>query len=295
MRLTKFMGGNIMNKQKIAILVDSCLDVPAKLIEKYNMYVAPLKIIYKDREYSDGVDITADEVYAGLTKEIPTTSLPEGEKIQELFNQIKSDGYEKVLAVSISSGISGTYNAIRVIGEQQEGLEVYALDTKNIGIGSGFNAIQAAEYIEEGMEWDDLIKTVSANIFNSKVFFVVSTLEYLQKGGRIGLVASVLASSLNLKPIISCNEDGIYYTVAKVVGRKRSIKKTIELAENFIGDHKDYNLGIVHGAAEEEANEIKEYLIKELPNAKVFVEGQISPVLGVHTGPGTIGIVVQKI
>ncbi len=284
-----------MNKEKIAILVDSCVDVPKKLVEKYKMYVAPLKIIYSDREYSDGVDITADEVYAGLTTEIPTTSLPEGEKIQGIFNQIKADGYEKVLVVSISSGISGTYNAIRVIGEQQDDLEVFAVDTKNIGIGSGFNAIQAAEYLEEGMDWDTLIKTITENIFNSKVFFVVSTLEYLQKGGRIGLVASVLASSLNLKPIISCNEDGIYYTVAKIVGRKRSIKKTLDLAVDFIGDHKDYNLGIVHGAAEEEANEIKKLLLLRLPNSKVFVEGQISPVLGVHTGPGTIGIVVQKI
>ena len=284
-----------MNKQKIAILVDSCVDVPKYLIEKYNMYVAPLKIIYKDREYSDGVDITAEQVYEGLTREIPTTSLPPGEKIQALFDEIKADGYEKVLAVSISSGISGTYNAIRVIGEQQKGLEVYAVDTKNIGIGSGFNAIQAAEYIQEGMDWNTLTKTISDNIFNSKVFFVVSTLEYLQKGGRIGLVASMLANTLNLKPIISCNEEGVYYTEAKIVGRKRSVKKTLELAINFLGDHPNYNLGIVHGDAEAEAEEIKKYLLTQLPNAKVFVEGQISPVLGVHTGPGTIGIVVQKI
>lgn len=284
-----------MNKQKFAILVDSCVDVPKYLIEKYNMYVAPLKIIYKDREYSDGVDITAEQVYEGLTREIPTTSLPPGEKIQALFDEIKADGYEKVLAVSISSGISGTYNAIRVIGDQQEGLEVYAVDTKNIGIGSGFNAIQAAEYIQEGMDWNTLTKTISANIFNSKVFFVVSTLEYLQKGGRIGLVASMLANTLNLKPIISCNEEGVYYTEAKIVGRKRSVKKTVELAIKFLGDHSNYNLGIVHGDAEAEAEEIKKYLLTQLPNAKVFVEGQISPVLGVHTGPGTIGIVVQKI
>lgn len=284
-----------MNKEKIAILVDSCVDVPAKLVEKYNMYVAPLKIIYSDREYSDGVDITADEVYAGLTTEIPRTSLPPGDKIQQLFDQIKADGYEKVLAVSISSGISGTYNAIRVIAEQQTGLEVFVVDTKNIGIGSGFSAIQAAEYIKDGMDWDTLVKTTTENIFNSKVFFVVSTLEYLQKGGRIGLVASVLASSLNLKPIISCNEDGVYYTRAKIVGRKRSLKKTLELAVDFIGDHSNYNLGIVHGAAEEEANELKKSLLLKLPNSKVFIEGQISPALGVHTGPGTIGIVVQKI
>lgn len=284
-----------MNKEKIAILVDSGVDIPAKLVNKYNMYVAPLKIVYKDREYSDGVDISAEELYASLNTEIPTTSLPSGKELQEIFDKIKSDGYEKVLAVTISSGLSGTYNAIRMLAEQQKDLEVFVLDTKNIAIASGFNAIQAAEYINEGMDWDTLIKTVSNNLANSKVFFCVSTLEYLQKGGRIGLVSAILGSTLSLKPIISCNEDGIYYTVAKIIGRKRSLNKALELAIDFIGDHKDYNLGVVHGAAEKEANELKNLFISRLPNAKVFAEGQISPALGVHTGPGTIGIVAQKI
>lgn len=284
-----------MNKEKIAILVDSGVDIPVKLVNKYNMYVVPLKIVYKDREYSDGVDISAEELYSRLSTEIPTTSLPSGSEIQEIFDKIKLDGYEKVLAVTISSGLSGTYNAIRMLADQQRDLEVFVLDTKNIAIASGFNAIQAAEYINEGMNWATLIKTVSENLANSKVFFCVSTLEYLQKGGRIGLVSAILGSTLSLKPIISCNEDGIYYTVAKIIGRKRSLNKALELAIEFIGDHKDYNLGVVHGASEKEANELKNLFISRLPNAKVFAEGQISPALGVHTGPGTIGIVAQKI
>lgn len=284
-----------MNKEKIAILVDSGVDIPAKLLKKYNIYVAPLKIIYSDREYSDGVDITAEEVYSKLDTEIPRTSLPAGNVIQSIFAKIKSDGYEKVLAVTISSGLSGTYNAIRVLADQQNDLDIFVLDTKNIAIASGFSAIQATEYIREGMGWNTLIKTVSENISNSKVFFCVSTLEYLQKGGRIGLVSSILGTTLSLKPIISCNEDGIYYTVAKIIGRKRSLNKALELALDFIGDAKHYNLGVVHGAAEKDANKLKEILISKLPNYNIFVEGQISPALGVHTGPGTIGIVAQKI
>lgn len=284
-----------MNKDKIAILVDSCVDIPAKLIEEYNMYLVPLKVIYSDREYLDGINITAEEVYASLDKEIPRTSLPSGSTIQDIFKQIKADGYEKVLAVTISSGLSGTYNAIRVLAEQQENLEVFVVDTKNIAIASGFNAIQAGEYIKEGMDWNNLKKIVSNNISNSKVFFCVSTLEYLHKGGRIGLVASVLGSRLNLKPIISCNKDGIYYTVSKVIGRRRSLRKAMELAIDFIGNSKKYNLGVVHGAAKEEANRLKEQILAKLPNPRIFVEGQISPALGVHTGPGAIGIVVQKI
>lgn len=284
-----------MNKEKIALLIDSGSDIPENLLNKYNIYVVPLKIIYSHGEYSDGVDISAEYVYSNLKKEIPKTSLPNGEEIQEIFDKIKQDGYEKVLVVTISSGLSGTYNAIRVISEQENDLEILVLDTKNIAIASGFNAIQAAEYIKEGMSWTQLKKKVTNNIKNSKVFFSVSTLEYLQKGGRIGLVTSILGSTLRLKPIISCNEDGIYYTIAKIVGKKRSFKKALDLAVEFIGDAKEYNLGVVHGAAKEDAASLKEALIEKLPDFKIFADGQISPALGVHTGPGTIGIVAQKI
>lgn len=284
-----------MNREKIAILVDSGSDVPRKLVEKYNMYVAPLNIIYKDKEYVDGVDITTEEVLDRLTEEIPSTSLPTGDTIQKLFDEIKKDGYEKVLAVTLSSGLSGTHNIIELIASQQEDLEVFVLDTKNISIASGFNAIQAAEYIKEGMDWESLTQTVSKNIKNTKVFFTVSTLEYLRAGGRIGLVASILASRLKIRPIISCNEDGIYYSVSKVRGHKRSINKSLELAVEHLDGAENYNLGVVHAGVEEEAQEIKKRLLEKLPDASLVVEGQISPVLSVHTGPGSIGIVAQKI
>lgn len=284
-----------MNKQKIAILTDSGSDIPDYLIKEYGIYEAPLKIIYSDEEYLDGVNITAEEVYSRLESEIPSTSLPDGNQIQEILDQIKADGYEKVLAVTISSGLSGTYNVMRLVGDRQKDLDVFVVDSKNIAIASGFNAIQAAEYIREGMDWEELKDTVSKNISNSRVFFSVSTLEYLQKGGRIGLVTSIIGTTINLKPIISCNEDGIYYTVAKMIGKKRSFNKALELAVDFIGDSKKYNLGVVHGAAKNDAEKLTKKLKSKLPSYNIFAEGQISPALGVHTGPGTIGIVAQKL
>ena len=284
-----------MNKEKIAILTDSGSDVPDYLVKEYGIYEAPLKIIYSDGEYLDGVNITAEEVYSRLETEIPSTSLPDGSQIQEILDQIKADGYERVLAVTISSGLSGTYNVMRLVGDREKDLDVFVVDSKNIAIASGFNAIQAAEYIKEGMDWEQLKETVAKNISNSRVFFSVSTLKYLQKGGRIGLVASILGSTINLKPIISCNEDGIYYTVAKMLGKKRSFNKALELAVEFIGDSENYNIGVVHGAAEDDAAKLSKELKSRLPDYKMFAEGQISPALGVHTGPGTIGIVVQKL
>lgn len=284
-----------MNNEKIAILVDSASDVPKELVTEYNMYVAPLNIIYKDREYIDGVDLTAKEFFAQLDEEIPTTSLPSISTIQSLFNQIKTDGYTKVLAVAVSSSLSGTYNTVKMIAEQEKDLTTFVLDTKNVSLASGFNAIQAAKYIRERMDWETLTKTVSKNVKNTKVFYYVPTLKYMQKGGRIGLVASIIGSRLNIKPIISFNEDGITYAAAKGRGENRSINKTLELAIKYIGDNKNYNLGIVHAAVKEKSDLLKKKLINELPNSQILDGGYISPVLGVHVGPGGVGIIVQKL
>ncbi|MBA5252777.1 DegV family protein [Enterococcus hirae] len=280
-------------KNKVAILVDSGTDVPQELIEKYQMYVIPLKIIYKDRVYTDKVDITPEEIYQRLPQEIPGTSLPDGETITQIFEQIKQDGYEKILAVTISSGLSGTYNIVRLIAQQQEELEAYVLDTKNIGIGAGFSAIQAAKWLEEGMEWSLLIERLNELVKQTKVFFNVATLEYLQKGGRIGLVASILGTALKLNPIISCNDEGIYYTVGKARGRKKSLDRTVSYVKERVGTAKVFNLAVAHGDAKEEATEMMARLKEEFPQAQQIYFGQISPALVVHTGPGLLGVGVQ--
>lgn len=282
-----------MNKQKIAVLVDSCCDVPKEFVDQYEMYVIPLKIIYKNTEYEDGIDITPEQVYQGLSNEVPKTSLPSGESIVKILDKIKAEGYESVIAVTLSSGLSGTNNMMNLLAKNYDDFNIYVLDTKNISIASGFHAIQAARYIEEGMSFEAICAKLEKGIEKTKIFFVVETLEYLQKGGRIGLVASLFGNALNLKPIIACNAEGIYYTVAKVRGRKQSITKTKELALEFIGDHKRYNIAIVNGDAKELSDEIKNNMMPKLTNTEIFVEKQISPALGVHTGSGTIGIGVQ--
>lgn len=282
-----------MNKQKTAILTDTCCNVPESFVKQYDMYVIPLKVIYKDAEYLDGIDITPEEVYESMSREIPKSSLPDGEAILAVFDKIKEDGYENVITITLSSGLSGTNNMIHLLSRDYEGLNFFILDTKNISIGGGFHAIQAGRYLEVGMTFDAVCEKLQKEIFNCKVFFVVETLEYLQKGGRIGLVASLFGNALNLKPIISCNEEGIYYTVAKVRGRKQSISKTIELALKTAGNHARYNIAIMNGAAKDLAKEIKEEILPQLPNVDIFLEEQVTPVLGVHTGPGTIGIGVQ--
>lgn len=282
-----------MNKEKIALLVDSGTDVPAEIMSQYGMYMLPLQIIYKDRTYTDKVDITAEEIYQRLPQEIPSTSLPDGETINKIFDRIKADGYEQVLAVTISSGLSGTYNVVRLMGEQRNDLDIFVLDTKNIGIGAGLQAIRAAELLNEGVTWQELKEQLLQEVVRNKVFFNVATLEYLQKGGRIGLVASILGNALKLNPIISCNDEGIYYTVAKSRGRKKSLDKTVELVKQYIGNHNQFRLAVAQGDALAEAKEMKTRLEQEFPQVKEIFFGQISPALVVHTGPGLLGVGVQ--
>ncbi|EOL42519.1 DegV family protein [Enterococcus phoeniculicola] len=282
-----------MNKEKIAILVDSGTDVPEEIVTQENMYMIPLKIIYKDKEYTDKIDITAEEIYQKLPIEIPSTSLPDGEAITKIFDKIKADGYEKVLAITISSGLSGTFNVVRLIGEQYKGLETFVLDTKNIGIGAGFQAIRAAELLREGADWATLTQQLSDEVVKNKVFFNVATLEYLQKGGRIGLVASLLGTALKLNPIISCNAEGIYHTVAKARGRKKSLDKTIDLVKQFVGEHKKFNIAVAHGDALADAESMKQRLAEVFPRVSKIYFGQISPALVVHTGPGLLGVGIQ--
>lgn len=283
-----------MKNNKIAILIDSCTDVPKEYIEKYGMYVVPLSINYSFGQFQDGVNITAQEVYDNFSKEIPTTSLPTGETIINQFNKIQQDGFKEVIIVTISSGLSGTNNTITQIAKEFPNLDCRIIDTKNIGIGAGLTGILAGQLVAQDLNINEIEKRLNKSVEDTKIFFCVSTLEYLQKGGRIGLVTAVMGTALGIRPIISCNEEGVYYTVKKARGRKKVISEALELALTHGKGHK-FNLAIAHGDALEEAREIYEELKGKLHDCKEILFGQISPALVVHTGPGLIGIGIQLV
>ncbi len=284
-----------MSTDKIAILIDSGTDVPPAYIQQYHMFVAPLRIIFNEGEYNDGIDLTASQLYQRLPREVPKTSLPSAELVLQIIEQIRSEGYNKVLAVTISSGLSGTYNMLNLLADNIRDLDIYVYDTKNIAIGSGFSAIQAAKYIEQGMDWKTLKYTMEAETTKSKVFYCLDTLEYLQKGGRIGLVTAMLGTALNLKPIISCNTEGVYYTVAKVRGRQQSLKKVLDMAVQFAGNSKKYNVALIGSGLPglNDAASIRDQVLQKLPFRDTLIEGELGCCLGVHVGPGLVGVGVQ--
>ena len=284
-----------MSTDKIAILIDSGTDVPPAYIQQYHMFVAPLRIIFNEGEYNDGIDLTASQLYQRLPREVPKTSLPSAELVLQIIEQIRSEGYNKVLAITISSGLSGTYNMLNLLAGNIRDLDIYVYDTKNIAIGSGFSAIQAAKYIEQGMDWKTLKYTMEAETAKSKVFYCLDTLEYLQKGGRIGLVTAMLGTALNLKPIISCNAEGVYYTVAKVRGRQQSLKKVLDMSVQFAGNSKKYNVALIGSGLPglNDAASIRDQVLQKLPFRDTLIEGELGCCLGVHVGPGLVGVGVQ--
>ncbi len=285
-----------MNEQKIAVIVDNGCDLPEEYVKRDDVFVLPFRIIYKDAEYISDVDITAFEVLDRLDKEIPTTSLPTGQDILGTFEAAKEAGYTSALVVNISANLSGTNDLVNLMAKSFDDMAVYTVNTKNIGIGAGFFAIDALACIDRGMSFADICKRMDDQIKMCKVFFSVQTLEYLQKGGRIGLVSSLLGAALKIKPVISCNEEGIYYTVKKTRGRKQSLAQIVDLAEEYARDSKAYYLALCVAGRPIETEQMKQEVeerFKHHVGQILFVQADAS--LSIHTGPDLVGIGVYRL
>lgn len=277
-----------MNSAKTAIMVDSGCDISQEFIEQYDIKVLRLKVLYGDRMYSDGLDIDPLEVYRRFPQEIPTTSTPNMYEVSELVNEIKSEGYEKIIGITISSGLSGTYNAVAMAFEEED-IETFAFDTKNISIGAGLLAMWAAKKLSEGWTFEAVKHGLNDNINDSKVFFYMDTLDYLRKGGRISPAVAIVGKALNLKPIISCNEKGTYYTVSKIRGQHKGLEKLMDSLKDYIGDKKAY-LAIMNGDGTRYLDIIRARIKEMFPQCEVVVDKQITATMAIHTGPGLIGV-----
>ncbi|WP_455649164.1 DegV family protein [Enterocloster citroniae] len=279
---------------KTAILIDSGCDVSDELARTYHMKVMRLHIIYPEKDYIDGTDITAETVYQRFPREIPITSTPSPQDVREMLGEIKSEGYTHVLAFCISSGLSGTFNTVGCALEEDTDLTSFVLDTRSISFGAGILAVWAAMQLEEGRTFDELKEILPGKVKDSKVFYYMDTLTYLRKGGRIGLVTSVVGSMLNIKPIISCNGDGVYYTAAKIRGAKQGLTRLLEEAGKFAGNGPCLT-ALLNGQGQDAADALRPRLTTGIPNGTLIMEKAITASLAVHTGPGLVGIGVLRL
>lgn len=283
-----------MNDQRIAVLCDSGTDTPEAFVHAHDVRVVPLRINYSDgTSYQSGVDITADEVIERFKDEIPTTSLPTPEAIRQALEQAKADGYEKAVIVTISSGLSATFQTTELVAHMMDDFPIVCIDTKNIGLAAGMVVQRAVELIESGVPFEELEARLTKAAENTRVFFSCKTLEYLRKGGRINEATYRLGSMLNIKPVISCDKQGYYFAVKKARGWEKALAAEVKLAREWSVFFDKVRLGICCTNALDVFDEMEEKLRAAVPNALPDIQRTlISPDLLIHTGPELVGIAV---
>lgn len=287
-----------MNSQKIALLTDTGTNTPEEYLRRHDIRVAPLRITYSDGStFESGVDITSAELVERFAQEIPKTSLASPQRIRDLFEQVRADGYERAVFVTLSSGLSATNQTVRMVASQMEDFPVLVIDSLSIGIAAGLVVIAAAEMIEQGVGFRRLKGRLEALARRTWVFFSTKTLEFLRRGGRISEPVYRLGSMLNVKPVITCSESGHYVVARKARGWERSLDAEVRLVQERAARFKTVRLAVCCSDANDRFAELEGRLRSEMAGMGVEVErvirSGVSPDLLVHTGPDVIGLAIQ--
>ena len=281
-------------ERKTVLITDSSCDLSDEQLNAYNIRMISLRVVCQRAEYRDRVDISQDELYDLLEHEALKTCLPLPEDISALYSALVQEGVTDVIHLCISSGLSGTYNMVRIIAEDyRDRLNIRVVDSLTLSAGLGMMALAAARALEKGATPEEAIQKAQEVRESQLGAFVIRTLEFLRKGGRIGLVEGVVGSILQIKPIIFVNSEGVYETLGKARGYKAAVDAMVQDVVKRFGKAK-ISLSVVHGRALEDAQQLLEKLKSALNITDSFIT-PVSPVLAIHTGPGLLGIVVNRV
>jgi DegV family protein with EDD domain len=273
----------------IKLVCDSLSDIPKELIDKYDIQVVPLTVIFDEKEYIDGIDISKEKFYKMLrsSENIPKTSQCTYIQFRDIFEKYVSQGSD-ILYIGGSSSASGTLQSATMARNDLDG-NIYIFDTKNLSIGSGCLVLSAAEMIAKGENIINIIAHLDKIKESVKIFFTVDNLDYLQKGGRISLAKATIGNMLNIKPILSI-EEGLVKPVEQVRGKKQVLSKILNLIKENIGtDLSKKRVLLTYGDNKAEIAIFKEKIEKEFIVGKIIIENVSSSICS-HTGPGIIGI-----
>ncbi len=274
---------------KIAIVTDSTAYLPRELVKEYDIQVIPTKVIFGERIFRDGVNITPDRFYHMLAEAetLPITTQPSVGEFQELYMRLSQEA-EAIVSIHISKDLSGTIASAMNARANISGLPIYIIDSRSTSMGLGFVTLAAARAAREGKKLPEVVKAAEDLVPKMNVIFVVDTLEYLRKGGRIGGAAALAGSMLKIKPILYINRGRI-----EALGRARTRIKArgrlLEIVAERVGSASKVHAAVVHAAAPEEAQTLHDQIARSFDCAELHV-AEISPVVGTHVGPGTLGI-----
>ncbi|GEK29228.1 DegV family protein [Furfurilactobacillus siliginis] len=281
--------------EKIALLVDSASDVPGSVFAEHdNIAVVPLQIVIDGETLVDRETIDPATFYQrqATAKQLPKTASPSLGDVIEKVDLLKQHGFTHIVGITISAALSVTNGVFQQVADMQSDVIMSVINTKNIGVGSGLFAQYAESLIDSGQTFINVVTKLMAAVSQSSVYFYIPTLKYLRAGGRIGKVTGFVGAALNIKPVITCDSDGVYTTVAKARTEKKAIEKMIALASRDVAGHAHARVAVGHSANPDLMKQIVMGLKGNFPGLQIEI-GDISPAIGVHTGPGVVGIAVQ--
>ena len=275
----------------IRIVTDSSGDLPPDLVEKHQITVLPCYVVVNDQEYKDGVDIQADDFYQRLQTEsrTPTTSQATAADFQEVYERLLGQG-DQVISIHVSAKLSGTLNsAHQAKAALDDNPAIEIIDSGLASIALGLAVLDAAILVEEGGSHEEIADKVRQGLLSHHALFSLDTLEYLQKGGRIGKAQAFLGSMLSVKPILRL-QDGEVHPVERPRNRDRALRRLVELAQD-LGPVR--RLSVIHSTDPQRMGALKQELTGLLP-ADQIIEARFGSTLGTYIGPDALGVAITQ-
>ncbi|NQV50790.1 MAG: DegV family EDD domain-containing protein [Candidatus Marinimicrobia bacterium] len=281
-------------KHAIALVTDSACDLPADIIAKHQINVIPFTVNFGENSYLDKVTITPEKFYSLLEQAPvhPSTAQPSPAMVSNQLSFLKTH-YDSVVTVHISSQLSGIFNLALQAINTQEGDDIFAIDSKQLSVSQGLIVYRLALAIEAGKSFSEIKSLADEYVKKTKVFVDVATLKYMVRGGRVSPMKGLVAKLLNLKPIISLDEDGKGVAYGKSFSRKGNMEKIKKLVSDYAYQAKVWNYAIVHAQALDRAKLYAADLEKALGKPPAYIQ-EISPVVGAHNGLGVVGIGIMS-
>lgn len=274
----------------IAIITDSSAFLPDDVVQQLGIHVIPLRVMWGEETFLDNVEIKPDEFYRRL-RELPihpTTTQPNPEDFLALY-QKAAPGHDGIVAPLISSELSGTVSSALTAAEEFKTVPVRVVDSRLTSMGLGLAVLAAARAAAAGKSLDEVEQAATAVCSKVKILFVVDTLEYLHRGGRIGGAAKFLGTALGLKPLLHLNE-GRVDALEKIRTKRKAIDRMLELGHEYAAG-KPVRASVVHANAPDEAEELRGIVEKQFDCLELHV-AQLAPAIAAHAGPGTLGIAI---
>lgn len=278
---------------KVRIVTDSTADIPKEIIEELGIIVVPLKVSFGTEVYRDGVDITSAAFISRLQDStiLPTTSQPSPGEFVAVYEKLIAKG-DTIISIHISGKLSGTMQSAQTAKTVTDSRNIYIIDSKSASLGLGLIVIAAAKAAREGRSVHEILSMVKEKVDNSFILFLVETLDYLEKGGRIGKANALLGSLLKIKPILTIDDEGQVIPLEKVRGTNKALQRISQIVAERINDSKRYSCAMVYGNDFTSVIKLKEQLLPVLQCDNILMN-EIGPVITAHTGPDLIGVIVS--